>query len=72
MFTMMTSDGYTSFFKRDSTHGYEWGNIDGTCHKITEDENEKPPSDQSPQSHDNPRDLNDNPIEVHSIPLQDK
>ena len=39
--------------------------------KIPEDDEDKPPSDQHPQSHYNPSESHENPMEVHSISFQD-
>ena len=47
-FTMSTSNGYTFFFQIDSTYDYEWVNFAGAYHKISEDDDKKPPSDQPP------------------------
>ena len=67
---MRTSGGYPYFFKRAFNFDSEWGTFDGSCQKIPEDDNDKPLSNQPPQSHDNMRESNDNPREVHSISFQ--
>ena len=72
IFTIRTSNGYTSLFKQVSTDDSEWGNVSGAYHKITEDDYGKPPSDQPPQSRDNTRELHDNTREVHSITFHNK
>ena len=61
LFTIRTSNGYTSFFKWSSAYASEWGNFSGACHKIPEDDNAKPLSDQPPQSHDNMSEFHKNP-----------